>query len=170
MLDEARSFRYTIDELKLDECGLDAQRWLCLVGVDFDTRVVLPIHRDHTTPGFDLRSRDRMNDRNDTDEKRRVRTGDGTVPFQAAIPTFLPLERIVCLRPWDFGYWELRDRLLRNVAGFHGTLQTMNLVQRLAAAFLLNEPKRKGLGAWRPPGAAHAAWDPPIAKLKDTSE
>ena len=89
------------------------------------------------------------------------------MPFAGALCGFMPLEKIVCVRPRDFGYWEIKDRVLRRAAGFHAMLPTMNLIHRLAAAFLLNEPKRKGIGGWRPPGIPPDKWSPPIEGLTD---
>jgi pimeloyl-ACP methyl ester carboxylesterase len=169
MLDDAKEYRRRIDKFKLAACEFPSDRWLCLVGVDAETRVTLPIRSSRGKPYFDLHARDRANEWSNPDDELRVRTGDGTVPFLGALPSFLPLQRLVCLRPRDFGYWEVRDRLLRHIAGFHGTLPMMNLVHRLAAAFLLDEPRRRGIGGWRPPGVSTAEWDPPLANLPDRS-
>lgn len=89
-----------------------------------------------------------------------MRTGDGTVPFLGAAPTFLPREQLVCVRPDDLGYWEVADRALLAVAGFHALLPKLNLVHRLIACHLMEE-KRKGTWGWRPPGVTSAVWDPP---------
>jgi len=169
MLTEARVYRKRVDGLDLAACGLSTERWLCLVGVDATTRVTMPIRSNRGKPEFELRSRDRANDWGQEDPELAVRTGDGTVPFRGALPSFIPQEQVVCLRPKDFGYWEVRDRALSLAAGFHGALPTMNLVHRLAATFLLNKPAHKGLGGWRPPGVARDQWNPPIAKLPDRS-
>ena len=170
MLDDAGAYRRRTRGLDLAACALGENRWLCLVGVDAETRVALPIRSERGRPVFHLRSSDRANDWDHADDAQRVRTGDGTVPFLGALPDFLPLRRIVCLRPRDFGYWELRDRVLGRIAGFHGVLPAMNLVHRLAAAFLLDQPRRRGIGGWRPPGVSHAQWNPPIEKLPDRSQ
>jgi pimeloyl-ACP methyl ester carboxylesterase len=167
MLDDARRFRARLESFDPARAGLRADGWLCIVGVDDTTRVRLPIRSVRGEPVFDLRSADRVNRWSDPDEGQRVLTGDGTVPFAGAQCGFIPTEKIVCLRPRDFGYWEIRDRLMREFGGFHGSLPTMNLVHRLAAAFLLNEPRRKGIGAWRPPGISPGEWEPPIRGLPD---
>jgi pimeloyl-ACP methyl ester carboxylesterase len=166
MLKQAYAFREEVRGLKLSKAGLAAEDWLCLVGVDERTRVRLPIRAEGSRkiPTFDIRSVDRMNAWGSKHGDRTL-TGDGTVPFAAACPSFLPRERLVCIRPKGFGYWELRDRATLATAGFHASLTTMNLVHRLVAAFLLGK-KRKGIGGWRPPGVAPAAWKPPIAGLE----
>ncbi len=167
MLDKAREFRNGIESLDLTECAMTVDDWLCVVGVDETTRVRLPIQSERGKPVFYIRSVDRMNAWNEPDDEKRIQTGDGTVPFMGARCAFIPLEKIVCIRPHGFGYWELRDRALRHVAGFHAMLPTMNLIHRLSAAFLLNEPKRKGIGGWRPPGVSASEWKPPIKDLAD---
>ena len=167
MLVEAREFRDKIESLDLADCGMTPDGWLCVVGVDETTRIRLPIWSERGKPVFNLRSVDRANDWSDPDDAKRIRTGDGTVPFAGALCGFMPLEKIVCVRPRDFGYWEIKDRVLRRAAGFHAMLPTMNLIHRLAAAFLLNEPKRKGIGGWRPPGIPPDKWSPPIEGLTD---
>jgi pimeloyl-ACP methyl ester carboxylesterase len=169
MLDDARRFRTRLESLDLGRAGITADDWLCIAGVDDTTRVRLPIRSVRGEPVFELRSADRVNRWSDGDEAERSLTGDGTVPFAGARCSFVPLEKIVCVRPRDFGYWEIRDRLMRDFGGFHGSLPTMNLVHRLAAAFLLNEPRRKGIGGWRAPGVRHGEWDPPIRGLPDRS-
>jgi pimeloyl-ACP methyl ester carboxylesterase len=172
MLQQAADFIHRVDRLSLDRSNLGPDRWLCIVGVNAETRVRLPILSNNGRPFFELRSRDRE-DRWDparyTDEERML-TGDNTVPIAGALPAFIPAERIVCLRPGDFGYWEVRDRALRQVAGFHGAMPTMNIVHRLAAAFLLDEPQRKGLFGCRVPGVAEDAWDPPLRGLRDRTQ
>jgi hypothetical protein len=167
MLDDAATFRRRMEKLSLQAAGLADDSWLCIIGVDETTRVRLPIRSEKGRPWLELRSRDRMNAWLQPDDELRVLTGDGTVPFRGAVPPFLPLNRLVCLRPSDFGYWEIRDRALRSAAGFHGTLPTMNLVHRLTAAFLLDDPRRRGIAAWRPPGVTSAAWAPPISGLPE---
>jgi pimeloyl-ACP methyl ester carboxylesterase len=167
MLGEARRFRNTLEALDPARSGLEEDDWLCIVGVDETTRVRLPIRSEAGKPVFELRSADRLNLWDHRAEEERLLTGDGTVPLAGARAAFLPLEKVVCVRPRDFGYWELRDRILREVGGFHASLPTMNLVHRLAAAFLLDEPRRKGIGAWRPPGVSARDWAPPIRSLPD---
>ena len=68
-----------------------------------------------------------------------AKTGDGTVPFLGACPGFLERERLVGVTPDDFSFWELKDRTLAKVSGFHGMLPTVNLVQRLVLRFLRDD-------------------------------
>jgi pimeloyl-ACP methyl ester carboxylesterase len=166
MLAEARAFRNQVEAFRLEDGGLSPNDWLCIVGVDAETRVHLRIARERRGPWFDLRGDDRMNRWRASDPAARRRTGDGTVPYLGARAPFLPEEKLVCLRPRDLGYWEIGDRLVRRVAGFHAGLPAMNLVHRLTAAFLLGEPNRKGIWGRRPPGVPADAWDPPIPGLE----
>jgi pimeloyl-ACP methyl ester carboxylesterase len=172
LLEQAADFIGRVERLSLDRSNLQPDRWLCIAGVNAETRVRLPIIARNGNPFFELRSRDREDrwDPGKYTEEERILTGDNTVPLAAAIPPFLPLESIVCLRPADFGYWELRDRALRQAAGFHGTMPTMNIVHRLAAAFLLDDSRRKGLFASRPPGVAEEEWEPPLRGLRDRTK
>ncbi len=167
MLTQARSYLDGVEGLTLEGCGLAPDDWLCIAGVDSETRVQMTIRKERDRPHFDLASSDRMNRWDSVDPEVKARTGDGTVPFHGAQSSFIPLEKIICLRPADFGYWEVRDRLLRRVAGFHAGLPTMNLVHRLVAAFLLGEHSRKGMWGWRAPGVAAGEWDPPIRGLRE---
>jgi hypothetical protein len=81
-------------------------------------------------------------------------TGDGTVPFAGALPPFLQEENLVCLSPDDYGYWELEDRVLTKVAGFHGILPNMNMLHRMLVRFLTNRPDRHG-NTW---GRRYPVW------------
>jgi hypothetical protein len=59
--------------------------------------------------------------------------------------------------PDDFSFWELRDRALAKVAGFHSFLPNMNLVQRLTLKFL--RPEFSGDVWGHPaPGVAKPTW------------
>ena len=114
------------------DAGVDTSRWLCIVGVNSETRVGLKIDKVAGKPSFDLTSQDRDDRwRSSTEPEKRVMTGDGTVPYLGARPTFLAPENLVCLTPDDFGYWELADRALLGPVGFHGLLPKMNLIHRL---------------------------------------
>ena len=94
-------------------------------------------------------------------------TGDGTVPFAGAVPRFLPYESLVCVRPQDFGYWEIWDRATTEIGGFHGILPNMNMLHRLIVRHLTGRPDRHG-NTWGrpPPGVTAEAWDPPVPNLK----
>jgi len=66
------------------------------------------------------------------------------VPYLGAQAAFLKTEKLVCVCDDDFGYWELKDRLLEGVAaGLHATLPLMNLVQRLVVSHFLERGMAK---------------------------
>ena len=132
MLDEARAHRTRISKLKLWEDGERAaegpardhvrkDHWLAILGAGSETRISLRVKADDNgDPRFLLRSDERRNDWHSDAVEVRRRTGDGTVPLEGALPQFLEDSRVVCVTPGDFGYWELRDRSLSGLAGFHG--------------------------------------------------
>ena len=169
MLNEARAHRGRISGLALSEDRppppetVARDDWLAIVGVDSKTRVGLRVVRgEGDAPRFDLRSAERCNDWDSDVKGERRSTGDGTVPLAGAIPPFLDESRLVCVTPGDFGYWEIRDRTLAAVAGFHGLLPKMNMLHRLILRFLLDRGDPYG-STWgrRVPGAT--GWDPPLA-------
>ena len=174
MLREARLHRMRISALKLvdmdervsvDQVGRD--HWLSIVGVDAETRVSLRVRDLDGEPRFDLRSDERRNEWGSEDEEERRNTGDGTVPLEGAVAPFLEESRMVCVTPDDFGYWELRDRALSSVAGFHGVLPKMNMLHRLIRRFLIGMDDTYG-STWgrRMPGVKE--WNPPL-KLREKS-
>jgi len=171
MLQDARNFRKLTDNLNLKTCNLDADDWLCVVGVDSTTRVQLGVTLNGGKPDFAFNGADRQNDWDLAEpDRNRELTGDGTVPFRGAIPKFLPREKLVCVTPDDFGYWEVQDRLTASIAGFHGILPNMDMLHRLIVAFLTARKDKHG-NIWgrRAPGVAAAAWDPPQTGLEDKS-
>ncbi|MGH0036495.1 MAG: esterase/lipase family protein [Myxococcota bacterium] len=167
LLAGAHAHRRRLESLELEGAGLQGgvDGWLCIVGVDAKTRVSLRIESRRGKPRFDLRSADRHNDWDDGPDP--TQTGDGTVPYAGARSGFVPLEKIVCLSPDDFGYWEVKDRALEKVAGFHGILPNMNLARRLVAAHLKGE-RGRGLRGRRPPDLpAEVAWSPPVSGIEE---
>jgi len=163
MLGEARRHRARISALRLsgDGAGVGANDWLAVVGADAETRIGLRVVAgDDGSPRFRLRSHERRNEWGSADGERR-NTGDGTVPLAGAIAPFLGEERLVCVVPGDFGYWELGDRTLSRVAGFHGLIPKMNMLHRLVTRFLLGAGDPHG-NTWgrRLPGVAE--WNPPL--------
>jgi hypothetical protein len=94
-------------------------------------------------------------------------TGDGTVPFEGAVPRFLALENLVCVTPDDYGYWAVADRVLSSQAGFHGILPNMDLLHRIIVSHFTGRPDTHG-NTWRrpAPGVAPEAWQPPIPGLR----
>jgi pimeloyl-ACP methyl ester carboxylesterase len=167
MLTKARQFRTLTDTLNLQACNLTADDWLCVVGVGSTTRVQLSVDRVSGKPNFEFATSDRQNEWGKPPPDGEL-TGDGTVPFRGALPKFLPREKLVCVTPDDFGYWEVQDKLTTAIAGFHGILPNMDMLHRLIVAFLTDRKDRHG-NIWgkRAPGVAANAWAPPLAQLED---
>jgi len=177
MLLQARQHRERIEQLKLPDAGLTSSDWLCVVGVGSVTRVKLAIKNDKGKPVYDLRSDHRMDewktagDGAQAQAKRRL-TGDGTVPFDGAVPGFLALENLICVTPDDYGYWEVQDRILSSKTGFHGILPNMNMLHRLMTTHFRNrrgDRNQKNYdNIWgRPaPGVTIDTWAPAIAGLR----
>lgn len=165
MLSVVRDHRTRIDEFRLSNAGMGAEDWLCVVGVDSVTRVSLKVERRRAAPDFNFRSDDRKNQWEDTDPQSRRLTGDGTVPFEGAVPNFLELRNLVCVSPDDFGYWEIQDRLTTKLAGFHGILPNMNMLHRLIVRHFIGRRDRHG-NTWGRPAPGVRQWAPPIANLK----
>ncbi len=166
MLNVAKVHRVRVEGLRLaqGQAGIAPDAWLCLVGVDATTRVRLQVRRLRGRPVFNLTGEDRTNLWGDKDPQKWTQTGDGTVPYLGAEPGFLERKCLVCLRPDDFGYWEVKDRALVKVAGFHAMLPNLNLAHRLIVSHFRGRP---GRGLWgRPaPGVSKDEWLPPISGL-----
>lgn len=163
LLDTARSHRARIDGFRLSHAGLKPRDWLCVVGVDAVTRVRLKVKRARQGPQFEFEGEDRDNQwQEGLDETARRATGDGTVPFEGALPRFLALENVVCVTPDDYGYWEIQDRALTKIAGFHGILPNMNMVHRLIVRHLRGGPDRRG-NTWGRPAPGVEKWQPPLS-------
>ncbi|MBB4314349.1 esterase/lipase family protein [Roseospira marina] len=164
LLDQARTHRERLDAFRLDQAGLGPRDWLAVVGCGADTRTRLTIAALEDGPSFVLTSDDRRNTwPNGTD------TGDGTVPFLGAEPSFLDRANLVCVTPDDYGYWELEDKALtRFGGGFHGILPNMNMLHRLIVRFVTGAPDPHQKTWGRPaPGVRPDAWDPPIPGLRN---
>ena len=166
MLDEGRRHRQRLYRLDLGKAGLKAADWLCVVGVDSETRVRLEIQLDaNNTPQFAFHSGDRLNLWGADEPERRWMTGDGTVPLYGSMPSFLSRSNIVCVRPDDFGYWELVDRGLAKASGFHGFIPTMDMLHRMIVRHFTGRPDTRD-NTWgrRLPGVP--SWEPPL-ELKE---
>jgi pimeloyl-ACP methyl ester carboxylesterase len=163
MLDAARMHRSRTDGFKLASAGLGANDWLCVAGADSVTRVRLKVTSSSAGPDFDLSSADRDNQwgKGVTPAQRR-QTGDGTVPFEAALPPFLQPEKIVCVTPDDYGYWEVQDRVVSAAAGFHGILPNMDMLHRLIVRHFTGRPDTRG-NTWGRPVPGVSNWQPPLA-------
>jgi hypothetical protein len=170
MLDQAKSHSDTVEAFKLADAGLTAKDWLCVVGVNSVTRTALNIVIKGGKPQFDFRSSDRGDAWDSDEDVKSPATGDGTVPFPGAVPSFIPARSIVCVTPDDFGYWEVQDRLTAGVAGFHGILPNMDMLHRLLTRFFTGRPdKRKNTWGRRAPGVERGQWDPPVSLEEETA-
>ncbi len=166
LLNSARNHRKRIDGLSLEDIGLDASRWLCVVGVNSTTRVRLNVKQRRHAPYFDFRSNDRANQWLHKDQQSRRLTGDGTVPFEGAVPKFLDEQNLICVTPDDYGYWEVQDRMLSALAGFHGILPNMDMLHRMVVVHLSGRRDRYGNIWGRPaPGVIEETWKPAIQNL-----
>jgi pimeloyl-ACP methyl ester carboxylesterase len=168
-LASARTHRRRLDRLDLAAAGLAPADWLCIVGVGAKTRTRLKVERRGQHPNFAFRSADRADHWEDGASARERRaTGDGTVPFEGAIPKFLPYESLVCLTPGDFGYWEIADKAAVKVGGFHGILPNMNVIHRLIVRHFTGagDPHQNTWGR-SPPGVSADTWTPPLRPLRD---
>ncbi len=164
MLRAAHGHRQKVNKLDLEAAGLGKNNWLCLAGADSDTRVKLTVVKRQGKPDFVFNaSHDLSNEWASAAEERTRNTGDGTVPLAGAVPKFLDEENVVCLTPDDFGTFELQDRTLARLAGFHGILPNVNMLQRLIVRFLkgAGDTRRNTWG--RPlPGVSGDDWNPPF--------
>jgi pimeloyl-ACP methyl ester carboxylesterase len=165
MLAAASAHRQRLENLKLNNVGLTPDDWLAVVVVGEETRVRLHIESDQGQPWFDLAGEDRLNDWSPDAGAGKTQTGDGTVPYPGAKPPFLTEDKLICVCSGDFGYWELKDRLLEGMGvGLHATLPLMNLVQRLVTSHFLGAPFGEVWG--RPaPDLGAMNWNPPIQGL-----
>ena len=166
MLSEARRHRGRIESFALADAGLGENDWLMIVGVDSRTRIGLKVERVGGDPEFIVNSDMCVNDWSDRTRQthNRVDTGDGTVPYRGAMNSFIPLRKVVCVSPDDFGGWELKDRALAKVAGFHGILPNMNMLQRMIVRFFTGAPDtHKNTWGRRPPDLPlDQEWAPPL--------
>lgn len=123
--------------------------------------MALKIRETEDGPEFVLRSTDRKNCWKSKKLAERHLTGDGTVPFKGAQPTFLGLENLVCATPDDYGYWEVQDNVIAKLAGFHGIMPNMNMLHRLIVRhFTGREDKHGNTWGRRAPGVRN--WEPPM--------
>jgi pimeloyl-ACP methyl ester carboxylesterase len=165
MLQTAATHRSRVDALDLAAVGLTPAQWLCVVGVDAKTRIRLRVVRRGAGLDFDFRPEDRGNMWGDPNPGVARLTGDGGVPFNGAVPKFLPLESLVCVTPDDFGYWEVQDRLFAGIAGFHSIMPNMDMLHRLIVAHFTDSVPRHD-NIWGRPAPGVTAWAPPIAGLR----
>ncbi len=175
LLTRARDYRAGVDKLDLAVHGLSQEDWLCVAGVNAKTRVRLRVRDSNGQPDFVLSSKDRENrwveQPRHAEAKRRTDqrfTGDGTVPFDGAVPRFLGRENVVCVTPQDFGYWELGDRVLNRAAGFHAIMPNMNMLHRLIVRHFTGASDTRGMTWGRPaPGVSPGDWNPAVPGLRN---
>lgn len=163
MLNAAKQHRGSVENLKLDKAGLSAAEWLCVVGVDSDTRVRLQVILKNGLPYFNITKDDIKNDW--TPFGNGIATGDGTVPFAGAENGFLKRENLVCVTPDDFGYWELVDKGLARLSGFHGILPNMDMLHRMIVAHFTNSARRDNIWGRPAPGVTKEQWRPAVPNL-----
>ncbi len=174
LLRDAAAHRQRIEGLKLAKTRLKADDWLCVVGIGARTRVGIQVEpagrgRSAFVVNSDLRV-DALSSRAGAAADPEL-TGDGTVPFRGAVSGFIPREKLVCLTPDDFSFWEVQDRALAAASGFHGLLPNMNMLIRMIVRFLTGAPDRHG-NTWgrRAPGLPpDAAWKPPLELAEKAS-
>lgn len=166
MLDTAKAHRARLESLNLNTCGLTDKDWLCVIGVGTETRVHLSVSVDNNgNPEFDLSSADRRNTYKKGTTRAERDTGDGTVPFEGALPAFLDETNVLCVSPDDYGYWELQDAAVTKLAGFHGILPNMNMLHRLIVRHFTGTPSgHDNIWGSPAPGVSRVNWDPPIRK------
>lgn len=163
MLKLAKKHRARIDQFALAKTGLTHDDWLAVIGVGTQTRTRLKVVKGSGGPQFEFKSADRCNEWGNPDNEKARATGDGTVPFEGALPSFLDETEIVCVTPDDFGYWEIQDKALAGLAGLHGILPNMNMLHRLLVRFFTGGADRRG-NTWGRgiPGVTKAQWNPPL--------
>ena len=168
-LEAAQAFCSRIDNFRLTQTNLQPQDWLCVVGVNSETRVRMRISSTDRGPLFDLGSKYRLNQwrKSRKDQTDWRLTGDGTVPFESAVPNFLALENLVCVTPEDYGYWEVQDRLVAGVAGFHAIICNMDMLHRLIVRHFTGKPDVGGnTWGYPAPGVTPKTWAPAVQPLR----
>lgn len=170
MLKQAKNHNSLVEKFRVTDAGLSEKDWLCIAGVNSVTRIALNIVSKNGKPQFDFRGSDRDDKWAPPDsDVQSLATGDGTVPFPGAVPSFIPVQSIVCVTPEDYGYWEIQDRLTSGIAGFHGILPNMDMLHRLLVRFFTGRrDTRKNTWGRRAPGVQPGDWDPPLELEEET--
>lgn len=158
LLDGGRAVRETVESFRPHHAGLTRTDWLAVVGIGEDTRNCVGVEERPSGHRFVIEDEQFLS------EIATRRTGDHTVPLVGAIPPFLPESHVVCVMRDDLGRFELRDKLLVSVGGFHSLLPKINLVQRLVTRFL--RPSYGGQ-VWGRRLPRLRSWNPPIEGLED---
>lgn len=126
LLAQAKAHRLKVDALDPAICGLAPEDWLCVIGIGDKTRVALKIDDSPNGPVFDLLSPEMVDD--SMAMPPTWRTGDGTVPWEGAQPSFPTAPPMIVSRD-DFRFLELREKLLDAFAALHGILPNMDKIQ-----------------------------------------
>ena len=161
LLKKGQNHQKRLRRFHLNDAGLGDNDWLAVVGVDTMTRVRLRLNKTKRGTRFILQSTDRDNQWHSLEEEKRRLTGDGTVPYEAAIPPFIPEDRLVCVTPDDYGYWELQDKTVTKLAGLHGILPNMNMLHRLIVRFFTRSSDKYN-ATWGHRAPAVKKWRPPL--------
>jgi len=165
LLKIGKEHREKVNSFKPSHAKLTQDDWLAIIGVNSKTRIQMKVKNTTSGPWFVIED-DQFVDELEENNKSR-KTGDGTVPLQGAIPPFLSESKLVCVSPDDLGFFELRDKALVKIAGLHGILPAINLVQRLTIRHLRSSYRGKIWGR-RLPGAK--TWNPPIKNLREETK
>ena len=158
LLDGGRAIRNSVEAFRPHQAGMTRSDWLAIVGIGEDTRNSVAVEQRPNGHRFVI------DDAQFQSEIATRRTGDHTVPLVGAIPPFLPESHVVCVMRSDLGRFELRDKLLVSLGGFHSLLPKINLVQRLVTKFL--RPSYGGR-VWGRRLPRLRSWNPPIDGLDD---
>jgi hypothetical protein len=159
MLSQAKAHRDSLEGLKVP----DPARWLCIAGLDSDTRVEMSITTDDNGQIRFLVGDAENQFQNGRTPGKRSRTGDGTVPYLGAQCGFIPKEQMICVTPDDYEFFEIKDKLFNKAVGLHANLPNMNLVQRLVISHLLQR-QQGTLGGCPGPDVSDGDWNPPFPK------
>ena len=160
ILKSAMRYLKQANRLKLGNTQLQSsENWLAIAGTEADTVTHMSIRQTKDGPVFEL-----PKPGTESDNKEVWHTGDGTVPFASAVPTFLETKNLVCFTPDDFDFWEFKDRFaLLGFIGFHGMLPNLNSLQRCVVRYLKRSPDKYGNATGRPaPGVEHQDWKSPL--------
>lgn len=170
LLKGAKNNNTKVKNLDLTQHGLSNKDWLAIVGVDSETRVKQTVKRRRGAPVFEFdQASDVANLWDPADSGKAWRnTGDGTVPFEGAVPPFLSEDQLVLITPDDYGFWELSDKALSKVGGFHGILPNMDLIKRILIRFFTNTGDGKYDNTWGRATPGVQQWNPPLPLRRKT--
>lgn len=165
LLKGAKDNSNKIKNLDLSRHGLTNKDWLAIVGVDTDTRVKQRVTSRRGVPVFEFDQKADVANLWDPDDttKNWRQTGDGTVPYEGAVPPFLGEDELVLITPDDYGFWELSDKALSKVGGFHGILPNMDLLKRILIRFFTNTGDSKYDNTWGRAVPGIQNWNPPLS-------